>query len=223
PGWGLFSRSRTESAFTHLSFRGAPRREPAFKYLSFRIRFSGEESAFCPGAHPFALFAKRRELFPSHVGAGALTRPGGDFFRAAEGNLPSHTCHSEERRDESLLSYTCRIRFSGEESAFCRGYPILSRFLRKGGDFFRAAEQNLPSHTCHSEERRDESLLSNTCHSESALAVRNLLLRKPPGVPQGLAAFARPGMSKLSLASHQPKLAIGFSGVGIRCSRRGTR
>src|SRR5204862_2379542 len=50
PGWGLFSRSRTESAFTHLSFRGAPRREPAFKYLSFRIRFSGEESAFCPGA-----------------------------------------------------------------------------------------------------------------------------------------------------------------------------
>src|SRR5438309_3427168 len=44
-GWGLFSRSRTESAFTHLSFRGAPRREPAFKYLSFRIRFSGEESA----------------------------------------------------------------------------------------------------------------------------------------------------------------------------------
>src|SRR5439155_22995709 len=48
-GWGLFSRSRTESAFTHLSFRGAPRREPAFKYLSFRIRFSGEESAFLPG------------------------------------------------------------------------------------------------------------------------------------------------------------------------------
>src|SRR5207253_10296746 len=134
PGWGLFSRSRTESACTHLSFRGAPRREPAFKYLSFRIRFSGEESAFCPGAHPFALFAKRRELFPSHVGAGALTRPGGDFFRAAEGNLPSHTCHSEERRDESLLSYTCRIRFSGEESAFCRAAPSFSRFLRKGGD-----------------------------------------------------------------------------------------
>src|SRR5207253_569180 len=128
-------------SLTYLSFRGAPRREPGFKYLSFRIRFSGEESAFC------------------------------------------------------------------------RGCPILSRFLRKGGDFFRAAEQNLPSHTCHSEERRDESLLSNTCHSESALAVRNLLLRKPPGVPQGLAAFARPGMSKLSLASHQPKLAIGFSGV----------
>src|SRR5439155_24570004 len=44
-GCGLFSRSRRESAFTHLSFRGAPRREPAFKYLSFRIRFSGEESA----------------------------------------------------------------------------------------------------------------------------------------------------------------------------------
>src|SRR5204863_8453235 len=107
PGWGLFSRSRTDAAFTHLSFRGAPRREPAFKYLSFRIRVSGEESAFCPGAHPFALFAKQRGLFPSHVGAGALTRPGGDFFRAAEGNLLSHTCHSEERRDETLLSNTC--------------------------------------------------------------------------------------------------------------------
>src|SRR5207244_11736846 len=63
--------------------------------------------ASCLGAHPFALFAKRRGLFPSHVGAGALTRPGGDFFRAAEQNLPSHTCHSEERRDESLLSNTC--------------------------------------------------------------------------------------------------------------------
>ena len=34
--------------------------------------------------------------------------------------------------------------------------------------------------TCHSEERRDESLLSNTCHSESASAVRNLLFA---GVP----------------------------------------
>src|SRR5207245_7701661 len=40
PGWGLFSRCRRESAFTHLSFRGAPRRERAFKYLSFRFRFS---------------------------------------------------------------------------------------------------------------------------------------------------------------------------------------
>src|SRR5438034_7668715 len=57
--------------------------------------------------NPFALFAKRRGLFPSHVGAGALTRPGGDFFRGVEQNLLSHTCHSEERRDESLLSNTC--------------------------------------------------------------------------------------------------------------------
>src|SRR5438874_3670044 len=78
------SRSRTESAFTYLSFRGAPRREPAFKYLSFRIRFSGEESAFCPGAHPFALFAKRRGLFPSHGGPGAFTRPG-TFFAQPKG------------------------------------------------------------------------------------------------------------------------------------------
>src|SRR5207247_9877401 len=59
------------------------------------------------GAHPFALFAKRRGLFPSHVGAGARTRPAGDVFRAVEQNLLSHTCHSEERRDESLLSNTC--------------------------------------------------------------------------------------------------------------------
>ena len=134
-GWGLFSRSRTESAFTHLSFRGAPRREPAFKYLSFRIRFSGEESAFCPGAHPFAFFAKRRGLFPSHVGAGALTRPGGDFFRAAEQNLLSHTCHSEERRDEE----SAVVRHSNDRRGCPRsrcGCPILSRFLRKGGDFF---------------------------------------------------------------------------------------
>src|SRR5207253_3292575 len=129
PGWGLFSRSRTESAFTHLSFRGAPRREPAFKYLSFRIRFSGEESAFCPGAHPFALFAKRRELFPSHVGAGALTRPGGDFFRRAEGNLPSQTCHSENPRDESLLSYTLRIRFGWGGFAFWLADSSFSRFF----------------------------------------------------------------------------------------------
>ena len=59
---------------------------------------------------------------------------------------------------------------------------ILSRFLRKGVDFFRAAEGNLLSHTCHSEERRDESLLSNTCHSESALAVRNLLFKERTGM-----------------------------------------
>src|SRR5947208_17189442 len=57
--------------------------------------------------NPFAFFAKRRGLFPSHVGAGALTRPGGDFFRAVEQNLLSHTCHSEERRDENLVSNTC--------------------------------------------------------------------------------------------------------------------
>src|SRR5205807_1128883 len=135
----LFSRSRTESAFTHLSFRGAQRREPAFKYLSFRIRFSGEESAFCPGAHPFALFAKRRGLFPSHVGAGALTRPGGDFFRAAEQNLPSHTCHSEERRDESLLSNTCHSESASavRNLLFARAFAliqsILSRFSRNAG------------------------------------------------------------------------------------------
>src|SRR5207245_2100764 len=32
-------------SLTYLSFREAPRLEPAFIYLSFRIRFSGEESA----------------------------------------------------------------------------------------------------------------------------------------------------------------------------------
>ncbi|PYV63787.1 MAG: hypothetical protein DMG97_36840, partial [Acidobacteria bacterium] len=59
---------------------------------------------------------------------------------------------------------------------------------RPGGDFFRAVEQNLLSHTCHSEERRDESLLSNTCHSESASAVRNLLFA---GVTQPFAFCAK--------------------------------
>src|SRR5436190_21717284 len=71
-GCGLFSRSRRESAFTHLSFRGAPRREPAFKYLSFRIRFSGEESAVqradrndsrgAPGLAAFARPGMRKTL-----------------------------------------------------------------------------------------------------------------------------------------------------------------
>jgi len=37
-------------SLTYLSFRGAPRREPGFKYLSFRIRFSGEESAVAKAA-----------------------------------------------------------------------------------------------------------------------------------------------------------------------------
>src|SRR5207249_1321842 len=46
-------------------------------------------------------------LFPSHVGAGALTRPGGGFFCGVGQELLSHTFHSEERRDESLLSNTC--------------------------------------------------------------------------------------------------------------------
>ncbi len=269
PGWGLFSRSRRESAFTHLSFRGAPRLEPAFIYLSFRIRFSGEESAFCRAAPSFSRFLRKggdllkprrrrcphlpntlplsvvilrkrspspREGLPtkdlciraaSEAETASLILPKGKRRETPSVSPPRSLTYlsfrGAPRREPGFKYLSFRIRFSGEESAFCRGCPILSRFLRKGGDFFRAAEQNLPSHTCHSEERRDESLLSNTCHSESALAVRNLLLRKPPGVPQGLAAFARPGMSKLSLASHQPKLAIGFSGVGIRCSRRGTR
>ena len=131
--------SRIESAFTHLSFRGAPRREPAFKYLSFRIRFSGEESAFCPGVpHPFAFFAKRRGLFPSHVGAGALTRPGGDFFRAVEQNLLSHTCHSEERRDENLLSNTCHSESASavRNLLFAGVCPILFAAFAKGWGLF---------------------------------------------------------------------------------------
>src|SRR5439155_10597034 len=93
-----------------------------------RARLSGRRDSgatFAGFPNAFALFAKRRGLFPSHVGAGALTRPGGDFFRGVQQNLLSHTCPSEERRDE-----------------------------------------NLPS---------------NTCHSESALAVRNLLFAGGPG------------------------------------------
>src|SRR2546428_6578770 len=48
----------------------------------------------------------------------------------------------------------------------------------------RPASMERPRRLIHmfviSEERSDESLLSYACHSESALAVRNLLLRKPP-------------------------------------------
>src|SRR5439155_8928481 len=107
----------------------------------------GEESAFCRGAHPFAFFAKRRGLFPK-------PRRGG-----------------------------------------CPHPP--------GWDFFRGVEQNLLSHTCHSEERRDESLLSNTCHSESALAVRNLLFAKqwelfPSHVGAGALTCPIPFLSPLS-------------------------
>src|SRR5438132_10060107 len=101
------------------------------------MRVSGKESSSCPGAHPFALFAKRRGLFPSHVGAGALTRPGGDFFRGVEQNLLLHTCHSEECRDESLVSITCH---SESASAVCTllfvRVPILLRFFPYCCHFF---------------------------------------------------------------------------------------
>src|SRR5207245_1413281 len=82
-------------------------------------------------------------------------------------------------------------RFSRNGGDFFQSHVGAGALTRPGGDFFRGVEQNLLSHTCHSEERRDESLLSNTCHSESALAVRNLLLRKPPGVPHSFAFFAK--------------------------------
>jgi len=65
------------------------------------------------------------------------------------------------------------------------------------------------------EESAEETLLSHTCHSESALAVRNLLFKERTGmiagVPQGLAAFARPGMRKTIHQLLSAKLAIGFS------------
>src|SRR5439155_10279010 len=101
---GAFSRSRTESAFTHLSFRGAPRREPAFKYLSFRIRFSGEESAFCRGDPSFRVLCETAGTFSKPRRGGVLTRPRGDFFRAAEQNLPSHTCFFEHGLHPNRLS-----------------------------------------------------------------------------------------------------------------------
>ena len=85
--------------------------------LSFRIRFSGEESAFCETVGPF----------PSHVGAGALTRPipfpqchpeEAESF-AREG-LPTKdlciTCHSEERSDEE----SAVVRHSNDR----RGAPV---------------------------------------------------------------------------------------------------
>src|SRR5207244_9220031 len=80
PGWGLFSRSRRESAFTYLSFRGAPRREPGFKYLSFRIRFSGEESAFCRGALSFRAFCEMVGTFSKLRRGGCPHPPGWGLF-----------------------------------------------------------------------------------------------------------------------------------------------
>src|SRR5437667_2865392 len=100
PGWGLFSRSRTESASTHLSFRGAPRRGPAFKYLSFRIRFSGEESAFCRGAPFFRAFCERVGTFP-------LSRTESAFTYLSIGGAP--------RLEPAFIYLSFRIRFSGEE------------------------------------------------------------------------------------------------------------
>src|SRR5439155_25835115 len=58
---------------------------------------------------PFALFAKRRRLFPGDVGAAALTRPGGDLsFRGAP------------RREPAFKYLSFRIRFRREESAVQR-------------------------------------------------------------------------------------------------------
>src|SRR5437016_479334 len=109
-GCGLFSRSRRESAFTHLSFRGAPRREPAFKYLSFRIRFSGEESAFCRGDPSFRVLCETAGTFSKPRRGGCPHPPGWGLF-------------SRSRRESAFTALSFRIRFSGEESAFCRGAP----------------------------------------------------------------------------------------------------
>src|SRR5947207_698915 len=158
-----------EGSFLPSSFR------PHQKHTEF------ESSLRSYPINPFALFAKRRGLFPSHVGAGALTRPGGDFFRAAEQNLPSHTCHSEERRDESLLSNPCHSESAlAVRNLLFAGFPnAFALFAKAWGLFSRSRTESAFTHLS-SEERRDESLLSNTCHSESALAVRNLLFA---GVP----------------------------------------
>ena len=89
------------------------------------------------------------------------------------------------------------------------GHVGAGALTRPGGDFFRAAEGNLLSHTCHSEERRDESLLSNTCHSESALAVRNLLFKERTGMIAAVPRVSLPlrdlGWEKLSI--HPVKLS----------------
>src|SRR2546426_12806819 len=86
------------------------------------------------------------------------------------------------------------------------GAPSFSRSLPKGWGFF--SRSRMGSAFIHlsfrirfsGEESAEETLLSHTCHSESALAVRNLLFKERTGmiagVPQGLAAFARPGMRK---------------------------
>jgi len=127
PGWGLFSRSRRESAFTHLSFRGAPRREPAFKYLSFRIRFSGEESAFCRGAPFFRAFCERVGTFP-------LSRTESAFTYLSIGGAP--------RLEPAFIYLSFRIRFSGEESAFCRGAHPFAFFAKGWGLFSRSRTES---------------------------------------------------------------------------------
>ena len=64
-------------SLTYLSFRGAPRREPGFKYLSFRIRFSGEESAFCRGCPSIRAKALSRQKYPGRcVSTACFAREG---------------------------------------------------------------------------------------------------------------------------------------------------
>src|SRR5439155_5649596 len=91
----------------------------------------------CRGAPSFRAFCERVGTFSKPRRAGALTRPGGDFFRAAEGNLPSHTCHSEERRDENLLSNTCHSESaSAVWNLLFAGVPHSFAFFAKGWGLF---------------------------------------------------------------------------------------
>src|SRR5207244_12208713 len=110
---------RRESAFTYLSFRGAPRLEPAFKYLSFRIRFSGEESAFCRGAPSFRAFCERVGTFFKPRRGGCPHPPGWGLFSRSrtESAFTYLSFRGAPRREPAFKYLSFRIRFSGEESA----------------------------------------------------------------------------------------------------------
>ena len=164
-----------------MSFRGAPRLEPAFIYLSFRIRFSGEESAFCRAAPSFSRFLRKggdllkprrrrcphlpntlplsvvilrkrspspREGLPTKdlcipAASGAerasLFLPKGKRRETPSVSPPRSLTYlsfrGAPRREPAFKYLSFRIRFSGEESAFCRGAPFFRALCERVGTF----------------------------------------------------------------------------------------
>src|SRR5437879_4381813 len=86
-----------------------------------------------------------------------------------------------------------RVTVSGSAIAMVVLLTSCRLILSQGKAGFNGATPVAHSNICHFEERSDESLLSYACHSESALAVRNLLLRKPPAAPSFSRSCERAG------------------------------